>query len=147
MGFYDNLGDFYWKIHIPALSVKTSKTQDLIISQKPHFWILLILMPRFQILQFPGAEIARLSKKLNSKLGFSKKNSNFVILSFDKFFFQGKTVLKKNLSNERMTKFEFFLENPNFEFSFLDNLAISAPGNCKIWNLGIKISKSPKNGL
>ena len=77
--FFDNLGDFYRKIHIPALSVKTSKTQDLIISQKPHFWILLILMPRFQILQLPGAEIARLSKKLNSKLGFAKK---IQILSF-----------------------------------------------------------------
>ena len=46
-----------------------------------------------------------------------------------------------------MTKFKFFLENPNFEFRFLDNLAVSGPEKCKIWNLGIKMSKTPKYGL
>ena len=30
-------------------------------------------MPRFQILHFPGPEMARLPKKLNQKLGFSGK--------------------------------------------------------------------------
>ena len=37
-----------------------------------------------------------------------------------------------------------FLKNPNFEFSFLDNPAISGPGKCKIWNLCFKMSKTPK---
>ena len=103
-------------------------------------------MPRFQILLFPGPEMAGLSKKLNSKFGFFKKNLNFVILSFDKFFFLSKTVLKKNLSNERMMKFDFFFKNSNFKFRFLDYPAISGPGKCNIWNLGIKMSKIPKYG-
>ena len=46
-----------------------------------------------------------------------------------------------------MTKFRFFLENLNFEISFLDNLAISGPGKCEIWNLGIKINKTAKYSL
>ena len=44
------------------LSVKTGKTQDPIISQRLYLGVLLILMPRFQILHFPGPEMARLSK-------------------------------------------------------------------------------------
>ena len=31
------------------------------------------MMPRFQILHFPGPEMARLPKNLNQKLGFSGK--------------------------------------------------------------------------
>ena len=77
---YGILEDFYWQIHITDLSVKTGKTQDLIISQRLYLGVLLILMPTFQILHLPGPEMARLPKKLNQKLGFSRKNSNFIIL-------------------------------------------------------------------
>ena len=38
-----------------------------------------------------------------------------------------------------MTKFNYFSENPNFEFSSLDNIAISGPGKWKFWNQSIKI--------
>ena len=40
-----------------------------------------------------------------------------------------------------------FLKNPSFEFGFLDNLPISGFRKCKIFNLGIKMSKTPKYGL
>ena len=103
-------------------------------------------MPRFQILHFPGPEMAGLSKKMNLKFGFFKKIhiSSFSHLTI---FFQHCFTKEKNLSNERMTKLRFFLKNLNFEFSFLDNPAISGPGKCKIWNLGIKMSKTPKYGF
>ena len=42
---------------------------------------------------------------------------------------------------------QFCLENSTFEISFLDNQAISGPGKCKIRNLYIKMSKTPKYGL
>ena len=80
---YGILEDFYWQIHITDLSVKTGKTQDLIISQSPYLGVLLILMPIFQILHFPEAEMARLPKKLNQKLGFSKKEKKIVKLEND----------------------------------------------------------------
>ena len=43
----------------------------------------------------------------------------------------------------------FFFEKikSDFKFSFLDNPDISGPGKCKIWNLCIKMSKTPKYGL
>ena len=38
-----------------------------------YLWILLIMMPRLQILHFPGQEMTRLPKNSNWKLGFSGK--------------------------------------------------------------------------
>ena len=51
------------------------------------------MMARFQILHFPGPEMARLPMKIRLRI---------------------EIFWKKNLSNEGMIKFEFFPENPNF---------------------------------
>ena len=117
ISFCNILQNFYWKTHITALSVKTRKIQKPIISQRPYLGVLLILMPRFQILHFPGPEMAGLSKKLNSKLGFFKKNLNFIILSFDKFFFLSKTVLKKICQMREWWNLNFF-EKSKFQIQF-----------------------------
>ena len=112
-------------------------------------------MPRFQILHFPGPEMAGLSKKLNLKFEFFKtKKLRFHHSLIWQVFFQhcftkqSKTMLKKLVKweNDEISIF-FVLKNSNFEFSFLDNLAISGPGKCKIWNLCIKMSKIPKYRL
>ena len=112
-------------------------------------------MHRFQILHFPGPEMARLSKKLNSKFEFFK-TKKIEISSFSHLtsFFQHcllclvKQCWKKTCQMREWWNFNFFvLKNSNFEFSFLDNPAISGPGKCKIRNLYIKMSKTPKYGL
>ena len=50
---------------------------------------------------------------------------------------------KKKLVKLMLSNFSNFncWKNPKFYLHFLHNLAISGPGKCKIWNLGIKISK------
>ena len=53
----------------------------------------------------------------------------------------------KKLVKMKLLNFKIILKNPNIHWQFLSNLAISGPGKCKIWNLGIKISKTPKYGL
>ena len=112
-------------------------------------------MYRFRILHFPGPEMAGLSKKLSSKFEFFKtKKLRFHHSLIWQVFFQhcftkqSKTMLKKLVKweNDEISNF-FVLKNSNFEFSFLDNLAISGPGKCKIWNLCIKMSKTPKYRL
>ena len=60
--------------------------------------------------------------------------------------------IQKNSETKKIVKmklliFKIILKNPNIHWQFLSNLAISGPGKCKIWNLGIKISKTPKYGL
>ena len=76
-------------------------------------------------------------------MDFSKKIeiSSFSHLTI---FFQHCFTKEKKLVKWENDKIKIFLKNPNFEFSFLDNPAISGPGKCKIWNLGIKMSKTPK---
>ena len=48
--------DFYGKICLTSLWVKTSKTQKPFISYRPYSGDLLILMPRIRILHFLGPE-------------------------------------------------------------------------------------------
>ena len=57
---------------------------------------------------------------------------------FKKYLRQKKTVKMKLLI------FKIILKKSNIHWQFLSNLAISGPGKCKIWNLGIKISKLTK---
>ena len=99
--------------------------------------------------------MAGLSKKLNLKFEFFKtKKLRFLHSLIWQVFFQhcftkqSKKMLKKLVKweNDEISIF-FVLKNSNFEFSFLDNLAISGPGKCKIRNLCIKMSKTPKYGL
>ena len=110
------------------------------------------MMPRFQILHFPGPEMAGLSKKLNSKFELFKTKKSFSHLT--SFFFSivllclVKQCWKKTCQMSEWWNLNFFvLKNSNFKFSFLDNPAISGPGKCKIRNLCIKMSKTPKYGL
>ena len=56
---------------------------------------------------FQGHKWADCPKNWIQDLDFSKKKSNFITLSFEVFLLS-KTMLKKNLSNERMMKFQFF---------------------------------------
>ena len=62
----------------------------------------------------------------------------FIIL---KRKFWGKKLVKLMLSN--FSNFNFW-KNTKLYLPFLNNLVISGPGKCKIWNLGIKISKFTK---
>ena len=69
------LRNIYQKILFKSLNVKITTTQDLIISQRWNSGQLTILMPRFQILVFQGAEMASLSKKCQRKFQFFAKKS------------------------------------------------------------------------
>ena len=53
---------------------------------------------------------------------------------------------KKKLVKLMLSNFSNFncWKNPKFYLHFLQNLAISGPCKCKIWNLGIKINKLTK---
>ena len=55
--------------------------------------------------------------------------------------FREKQLVKLMLLN--FSNFNFW-KNPKLYLHFLHNLVIFGPGKCKIWNLGIKISKLTK---
>ena len=65
---------------------------------------------------------------------------------FYHFYRITKKIWKKKLVKLMLSNFSNFncWKNPKFYLHFLHNLAISGPGKCKIWNLGIKISKITK---
>ena len=108
-------------------------------------------MPRFQIFVFQGAEMASFFKKCKRKFEFFEEKFKFYpVLNWQIFFitfivlqskFWKKKLVKLMLSN--FSNFNCW-KNPKFYLHFLHNLAISGPGKCKIWNLGIKISKIAK---
>ena len=73
--------DFYGKICLTSLWVKTSKTQKPFISYRPYSGDLLILMPRIRILHFPSPELAGLSKKSKRKLNSLCSDSRHYIIA------------------------------------------------------------------
>ena len=80
-----------------------------------------------------------------------KLNSNFNLFWFDRIFSSFSKDRKNVLREKKIVKFklsnfpiEFFRKIVLFYWILLRNLAISGPGNCKIWNLGIKIGNTTK---
>ena len=65
---------------------------------------------------------------------------------FHHFYNIEKKILRKKLVKMMLSNFSNFnfWKNPKLYLLFLHNLVISGPGKCKIWNLGIKISKLTK---
>ena len=65
---------------------------------------------------------------------------------FHHFYNTSKKILRKKLVKLMVSNFSNFnfWKNPKLYLLFLHNLVISGPGKCKIWNLGIKISKLTK---
>ena len=108
-------------------------------------------MPRFQIFVFQGAEMASFFKKCKIKFWFfEEKNQISSCFDLTEFFitfiilkrkFWGKKLVKLMLSN--FSNFNFW-KNTKLYLPFLNNLVISGPGKCKIWNLGINIIKLTK---
>ena len=69
---------------------RENQTLKPIISQSSNLVILPILMPRFQILHFPGPEMAGLLKNCNQSFGFFQKQNFEKIdnISLTSFFSQ-----------------------------------------------------------
>ena len=90
------------------------------------------------------------SKKAKWNLDSLKKIQIFSFFDLTEFFHHfyniEKKILRKKLVKMMLSNFSNFnfLKNPNSYLHFLQNLVISGPGKCKIWNLGIKISKLTK---
>ena len=63
----------------------------------------------------------------------------------DRIFFL-KNAEKKFVKSQH-ANFLIFVQKFNFLFDFLDKLANSGPGKCKILILGIEINNSPEYGL
>ena len=107
-------------------NIGKNKTFDLIISQSSNLVSLLILIPRFQILHFPGPEMARLCKNFKQNFGFFQqlKFEKFDNISLTSFFFQNflcnAVKVVKNLSIQNRIKFEFFFKEFKFSFAFLE---------------------------
>ena len=66
----------YVSIHCDV-SIGKIKTLKPFISISSNWVILLILMPKFQILHFPGPEMARLLKNCSQSFGFFQKKKFF----------------------------------------------------------------------
>ena len=120
------------------VSIGKIESSKPFISISSNLVILLILMPRFQILHFPGPEMARLLK--NCYQCFELTDFFITFIALHRQFWKKKLVklMLSNFSNFNCWK------NPKFYLHFLHNLAISGPGKCKIWNSSIKINKLTK---
>ena len=70
------------------VSIGKIETSKPFISLSSNLVILLILMPRFQILHFPGPEMAGLLKNCYQSFGFFQTQKFEKIDLFDKFFSQ-----------------------------------------------------------
>ena len=84
-------------------------------------------------------------------MNFSKqKNWDFIICSFDKFFFSTALLSKvkqcwKNLSNERMMKFDFFFEKSKSWIQFFGQSAHLC--TWKMWNLEFMVKNQLKQPI
>ena len=121
------------------------------LSYSPCWGYLWILISRFQILQFPGPEMASFPKKCKKKIQFFETKIQILtscdLTEFFHYFYN----ITENFEKKKLVKLMLsifsnfcFWKNPKLWFQFLSNTAISGPWKCKIWNLGIKISKLTK---